>query len=87
MLLDGRRSHLKLKEAVYNSYVPPAILHGSEAWWLKESEMGILRRTERSTVRAMCVIQPKVRKRAKDMMLMLGLSETIDQLAIANSVH
>ena len=36
-------------------------------------------------VRAMCGVQLKDRKRSKD--LMLGLNETIDQLAIANSVH
>ena len=28
------------------SCVRPAILHGKEAWCLKESEMGMLRRTE-----------------------------------------
>ena len=59
------------------SYVRPAILHGSKAWCLKESDMGILRRTERS----MCGIQFKDRKRCTDLMLMLGLSETIDQLS------
>ena len=48
---------------------------------LKESEMGILRRTERSMVSAMCGVQLKDRKRSKD--LILGLDETIDQLAIA----
>ena len=53
-LLHGRKFLLKLKLAVYKSYVRPAILYGSEAWCLKESEMGILSKTERSTVRAMC---------------------------------
>ena len=53
-LLYGRRFPLKLKGAVYGSYVRPAILHESEAWCLKESEIGILQRTERSVVRAMC---------------------------------
>ena len=31
---------LNLKEAVYKSCLRPAILHGSEVWCLKESEMG-----------------------------------------------
>ena len=39
-LLNGRRFPLKLKGAVHKSYVMPAILYGSEAWCLKESEMG-----------------------------------------------
>ena len=53
-----------------------------------EGEMGILRRTGRSTVRAMCGAQLKVRNRATDLMLGMGLNETVDQLAImANGVH
>ena len=35
-LLYGRRFPLKLKRAVYKSYVRPTILQGSEAWCLKE---------------------------------------------------
>ena len=38
-------------------------------------------------VRAMCGLQLKERKRSKDRMLMLGLNETPDQLAMANSVR
>ena len=35
----------------------------------------------------MCRVQLKDRKRSTDLMIMLGLRETIDQLAMANSVH
>ena len=77
-LLYGRRFPLKLKGAVHKSYVRPAILY--------ESEIGILRRTGRFTVRAMCGVQLKGRKKSMDLMLMQGLKETIDQLAMANSV-
>ena len=62
------------------------MLYGSEAWCLKESDMGILQRTERSMVRAMCGVQLKDRKRSTDLMFMLGLNETIDKLAMVNSV-
>ena len=41
-LLYVRRSPLKLKGAVYNSNVRPAILYGSEAWRLKERDIGVL---------------------------------------------
>ena len=85
--LHGRRFTLKLEGAIYCSYVRPAILYGSEAWCLKESEMGILQRTERSMVRAMCGVQLIDRKRSTDVMFMLGLNETMDQLAMANSVR
>ena len=37
-------------------------------------------------VRAMCGVQFKQGKRSTDLMFMLGLTETIDQLAMANSV-
>ena len=61
-MLYGRRFPLKLKGAVYKSYARPVILYGSEAWYLKLSEMGILSRTERSMVRAMCGVQLKIAK-------------------------
>ena len=41
-LLYGRRFPLKLKGAVYGSYVRPAILYGSEALCLKENKMAVL---------------------------------------------
>ena len=41
-LLDGRRLSLRLKGVVYKSHVRQPILYGSEAWCLKEGEMGIL---------------------------------------------
>ena len=62
-LLYGRRFLLKLKGIVYKSYVRSAMLCGSEAWCQKESEMGMLRRTERSMVIAMCGVQLKDRKK------------------------
>ena len=48
---------------------------------------GNLPRTERSMVRAMCGVQLKDRKRSTDLMLLFGLKEAIDQLAMANSVR
>ena len=38
-------------------------------------------------VRAMCGVQFKDRKRSSDLMFMLGLSETMNQLGMKNSVH
>ena len=37
--------------------------------------------------RAICGVQFKDRKRSMDLMLMLDLNETMDQLVMANSVH
>ena len=41
-LLYVRKFPLRLKRAVYKSYVRPAILYGSEALCLEENEIGIL---------------------------------------------
>ena len=46
-----------------------------------------LQRIEGSMVRAMCGLQLKDRNGSRDLMLMLGLNETIDQLAMTNNVH
>ena len=52
-LLRGRRFSLRMKGMVYQSCVKSAVLCGSETWWLRESEMAIVRRTERAMVRSM----------------------------------
>ena len=54
---------------------------------MKENWISTLRSEERSTVRALCGIQLKDRKRANDLIKMMDLNETIDQLAMANSLH
>ena len=53
---------------------------------MPEGDMGILRRTERSVVIAMCGVLLNDRKGSTDLIFMLGLKETIDQLAMVSSV-
>ena len=55
-----------------------------KAWRPTEGEMEILRWTKISMDREMCGVQLRDRQRSKD--LMLSWNETIDQLAMANSV-
>ena len=86
-LLYDMKFLLWLKGAVFKNYVKPAKLCGNEAWCLKESEIGTLRRTKKFTVRAICGLQLKDRKRSTDLMFMLGLIEAMDHLAMANSVR
>ena len=38
-------------------------------------------------MRAMCEVQLEDRRRSMDLVLMLGLNEATDQLAVENSVH
>ena len=49
--------------------------------------MGMLQKAERSMVRARCGVQLNDRTRSMDLMFSLGLNETINQLAMANSVE
>ena len=49
--------------------------------------MAILRRTERAVVRAMCGAKLMERRRTVDLMEMLGLKETVVQMAKANGVR
>ena len=62
MLLYGMKFPLRLNVAVYGGYVTPVLLYGSETWFVKESEMAILRRKERFIVRAICGVQLKAEK-------------------------
>ena len=50
----------------------------------KKKNCGNVMMAERCMVRAMCEVQLKEIKRSMD--LMLGLGETLDQLAMVNSV-
>ena len=63
------------------------MLYGSETWCLRENEIiAILRRTERAMVRAMCGAKLMEKKRTENLM-MLGLKETVVQMAKVNGVR
>ena len=64
--------------------VKSAILYGSETLCLRESEMAILRRTERVVVRSMCKVKLVDRKSTEELM---GLKKTLDRMAKANEVR
>ena len=67
---------------IFPCYV--AMLYGSETWCVRENEMAFLRRTQRAMVRAVCDAKLMERKRTEDLMEMLGLKETVVQMAKAN---
>ena len=49
--------------------------------------MAILRRTERAVVRVMCSAKLMEKMKTEDLMEMLGLKETVVQMAKANGVR
>ena len=63
------------------------MLYGIETWCLGQNEIGIFQRIERAMVICMCGVKLMGKKSTKDLILMLDLNETIDQLARADSVH
>ena len=65
---------------IYRTCVRSAILHESETWCLRESEMEILRRTKRAMVRSMCGIKLEDGKNMEELTEMLGLKETLDRI-------
>ena len=81
------RLPLGLKLAGYKRFVRPGILHGNEACCLKERDMAIIRKTERSLKISMCAVQLKDKKRSRDFIFMLDLKETMDQLTMANNAR
>jgi len=86
-VLYSKRFSLKLKEKVYQSCVQSAMLYGSEAWCLNEKEVAILRRRERTMLRAMCGVKLMDRKSTKDLMNMLGLTASIKMTAKTNALR
>ena len=86
-LLRGRRFSLRMKGTVYRSCIRSALLYGSETWCLRESDMAILRRTERAMVRSICGVKLVDRKNTEELMEMLGLKEMLDRLAQVNGVR
>ena len=76
-----------MKGKVYKSYVRSAMLYGSETWYLRENEVAILRRVERSMVRVMCSIKLVDKSNTEELRDMLGLKEAADKLARVNGVR
>ena len=63
------------------------MLYGSKAWCLRENEVAILRRAERSMTRAMASVKLIDKRNTEELMDMLGLKEAADKLARANGMR
>ena len=73
---------------MYKRCVRSAILYSSERWYLGQNEIGILQKTERAMVISdMCGMKLMDKNSTRDLMQMLDLNKTIEQLSRANSVR
>ena len=86
-LLYGRKFWLKIKRRIYQSCVRSVMLYGSETWCLRENEMAILRRTEKVMMRAMCGVKMIEKRRSQEGTSLLGLKDTLDELARVSGVR
>ena len=85
-ILFGKRFSLLMKGKIYKSYVSSAMLYESKTWCLRENKVAILRRAERSMVRAMCGVKLVGKRNTEELMDMLGLKEAADNLARDNDI-
>ena len=76
-----------MKGRINQSCVRPAMLYGSETWFLRENEMALLRITEKAMIRAVCEIKIMEKKRSQELTILLGLKDTLDGLARASGVQ
>ena len=83
-ILFQKRFSLQMKGKIYKIYVRFAMLYRSETWCLQKNEVAILRKDERSMVRAMCDVKLVDKKNTEELMDMLGLKEAVDKLARVN---
>ena len=86
-LLYGRKFLLKMKGRIYQNCVKSAMRYGSETWSLRENEMAILRRTEKAIMRAICGIEMIEKRRSQELTSLLGLKDTLDELARASGMQ
>ena len=86
-LIRERRFSSRMKGMVYRSCVRSAMLYGSDTWCLRESEMAILRRTEKAMVRSMRGVKLVDRKNTEELMEMFGLKETSNRMTKAYGVR
>ena len=86
-ILFGKRYSLQMKGKIYKSYVRSAILYESKTWCLRENEVAILRKAERSMLRAMCSVKLVDKRNTKKLIDMLRLKEAADKLGRANCMR
>ena len=86
-LLNGRKLSLTMKGRIHRSCVWSAMLYVSDKWCLWEKETAILKRIEKSTIRAMGGVKFFERKSRQELVNLLGLEETLNRLAKANGMR
>ena len=73
-------------EKNYQSYIRSVMLQESETWCLRENEMAVLRRTEKTMMREMCGAKMIEKRRSQKLMSLLSLKDTLDGLARVSEV-
>ena len=76
-----------MKGKAYKRYVKSAVLYGSKRWCLRENEVAIRERAQRSMVRAMCGVKLMDKRNTWELMDLLRMKEAAHKLARVNGVR
>ena len=74
------------KERIHQSCARLAMLYGRETWCVRENEMAILRKTEKSII-TVCGVKLIEKRRSQELMSLLGLKDNLDGLARTSRVR
>ena len=81
-----KKNSLWMKRKVYKSYLKSAMLYKGKTWYLRENEVAVLKRAEKSMVRAKCSVKLVNKRNIEEQMDMLGLKEAALKLSRTNSM-
>ena len=79
-VLTSRHLPFKVKGRVYNSCVRLAILHGSETWGPRESDLTCMKRSDRAMMRLICRIRSNEPSTTEILCAKLGLAEICSEV-------
>ena len=86
-MLRGKRQTWNIKEKIYKTCVRPVMTYGSETWVVRYVEESMLRRAEKRMLRMMCGVQLADGVNTKELMVRLGLDNTIVEMVRQGSLR
>ena len=86
-MLCGKKHIWNIKEQIYKTCGRLVMTCGSETWVVRSVEKSVLRRTEKRMLRMMCGVQLADGVSTKELMVRLGLDNTIVEMVRQGSLR
>ena len=86
-MLCGKRHTWNVNGQIYRTCVKPVMTYGSKTWVVRSLEESILRRAEKRMLRMMCGVQLADGVSTKELMVRLGLDNTIVEVVRQGSLR